>query len=63
MYLSSLVEFQNHKTFYLNDGVGEDWALQLSDREWRLCLTRLEVLDSSENFGPEVPIGAEICQD
>ena len=45
--------------FYLKAGLGEAWALQLSDRALWLCLTRLEVLDSTENFGADVPTGAE----
>ena len=43
---------------HLNEGKGELWAGQLNDKELSLALTRLEVLDSDENLGPEVPIGA-----
>ena len=44
---------------YLNEGLGEAWALQLRPRALLLCLTRLEVLDSTENLGADVPRGAE----
>ena len=43
---------------HLNEGNGELCAGQLNDNELSLDLTRLEVLDSDENLGPEVPIGA-----
>ena len=34
--------------------------MQLRLRDFRLGLTKLEVLDSLENLGPEVPMGARM---
>ena len=45
--------------YHLNDGIGKLCALQLNATWLKLSLDKLDVFDSTENFGADVPIGAK----
>ena len=50
----------NQSQTNLNEGTGELWALQLRLSPFSLLLTKLEVFDSIENLGADVPMGAKM---